>query len=537
MSDHGAAFASVKAALLAGQEIALLDLREEGPFALAHPLFAASLPLGRLEMEVYDRVPRRSTPIVLLDDGDGALTTRGCSRLRRLGYSRVSVFPGGVQAWAAAGGELFRDVNVPSKAFGELVESRRHTPSLSAREVAALIAGRADVAILDARRREEFETMAIPTAVNVPGAELVYRVGAIAPDPATLVIVNCAGRTRSIIGAQSLVNAGIPNRVAALRNGTIGWTLDGLTLERGARRAAPAVEAHDAGEARLRARRVADFAGVRRLDRDGLSAWHDGGERTTYQFDVRSPAEYAAGHLPSFLPAPGGQLVQETDVYAPVRGARMVLWDHEGARADMTASWLAQMGWEVAVLDGVGADEATVTGAFVPARPEPEAGCRLPVHECSERLQLAGTVVVDVASSADYARGHIPGAWLLSRTRLEASVDGLPAADRFIVTSGDGVLAAFAAPELASLTGRESLALQGGTDAWRHAGFAVADGLERVILPPADAYKRPYEGTDNAAAAMQGYLDWEYGLVAQLARDGTHRFRVLEQPRVEASQP
>jgi hypothetical protein len=26
---------------------------------------------------------------------------------------------------------------------------------------------------------------------------------------------------------------------------------------------------------------------------------------------------------------------------------------------------------------------------------------------------------------------------------------------------------------------------------------------------------------------MQAYLDWEHGLVAQLERDGTHRFRVL----------
>jgi hypothetical protein len=34
--------------------------------------------------------------------------------------------------------------------------------------------------------------------------------------------VNCAGRTRSIIGTQSLINAGVPNPVTALRNG-IPW--------------------------------------------------------------------------------------------------------------------------------------------------------------------------------------------------------------------------------------------------------------------------------------------------------------------------
>jgi rhodanese-related sulfurtransferase len=84
--------------------------------------------------------------------------------------------------------------------------------------------------VLDARRFDEFNTMCIPGGTSVPGAELVLRVRELAPDPRTQVIVNCAGRTRSIIGTQSLVNAGIPNPVAALRNGTIGWTLAGLGL-------------------------------------------------------------------------------------------------------------------------------------------------------------------------------------------------------------------------------------------------------------------------------------------------------------------
>ena len=52
-------------------------------------------------------------------------------------------------------------------------------------------------------------------------------------------------------------------------------------------------------------------------------------------------------------------------------------------------------------------------------------------------------------------------------------------------------------------------------------------GAEHLSTPITDVYKRPYEGTDNAADAMQAYLDWEYGLVAQLARDGTHGFFVI----------
>ena len=214
-------YADVRRALLAQQEIALIDVREEHPFAQAHPLFAANFPAGKLEIEVYARIPRRSTAIVVYDDGEG-LAEPAARTLQRLGYTDVALLTGGLQGWRDAGGEIFIDVNVPSKSFGELVEAERHTPSLPAEEVKALIDQKADVVVLDARRFDEYQTMNIPTGVSVPGAELVLRAKALAPRPETQIIVNCAGRTRSIIGTQSLINAGIPNPVAALRNGTIG---------------------------------------------------------------------------------------------------------------------------------------------------------------------------------------------------------------------------------------------------------------------------------------------------------------------------
>ncbi len=191
--------ADIRAALLARRELALLDVREEDPYAQEHPLFAANLPLSRLELEAYARVPRLDTPITVYDEGEG-LAAVAYQRLLELGYSDVALLDGGLAGWRDAGGELFRDVNVPSKAFGELVESRRHTPSLSAEEVKALIDSQANVVVLDARRLDEYQTMSIPGSISVPGAELVLRVQALAPDPQTMVIVNCAGRTRSIDG-------------------------------------------------------------------------------------------------------------------------------------------------------------------------------------------------------------------------------------------------------------------------------------------------------------------------------------------------
>jgi rhodanese-related sulfurtransferase len=189
-------YADVRRALLEREEIALVDVREEDPHARSHPLFAANLPLSRLELDAPVRLPRRDVPIVVLDDGDG-LAARAAERFESLGYSDVALLEGGLQGWRKAGGELFQDVNVPSKAFGELVESVRHTPSLPAQQVQALLDREENVVVLDARRFDEYQTMNIPGSISVPGAELVLRARELAPDPATRIIVNCAGRTRS----------------------------------------------------------------------------------------------------------------------------------------------------------------------------------------------------------------------------------------------------------------------------------------------------------------------------------------------------
>jgi rhodanese-related sulfurtransferase len=402
--------ADVRRTLLLRGEIALLDVRHEATFATAHPLFAANMAADRIAIEAEARLPRKDVPIVLYDDGEG-LVALAADRLAALGYTNVRSLEGGLAAWRAPGYELFQDVNSYAKAFGELVEARRHTPSLPAEDVAGLIADRANIAILDVRRFDEYATMNIPGSTSVPGAELVLRARRAAPDPETTIIVNCAGRTRSIIAAQSLINAGIPNKVRALRNGTMGWTLAGHTLEHGAGRRGDIGLYENAAD---KARDVAYRAGVLRLGPDDARALKQDTRRTLYRFDVRERDEYAAGHIPGFRHYPGGQLVQEIDNAAPVRGARILLTDDRSVRADMTASWLAQMGWEVYVLDG------------------------------------------------GYNRA------------LDASPP-----------------------------------------------------VEWPKADPSHRYRRPYEGTASPREAMQAYLDWEYGLVDQLKRDGTHGFYVI----------
>ena len=365
----------LKGMLTDGGELALIDVREEGVFATGHLLFAASLPLSRLEMVADDRLPCRRTRIVVMDDGGGYAET-AAGRLAGYGYENVAVLEGGLGGWQGTGFEVFGGVNVPSKAFGEIVEHRCKTPQMTPEDLQARVAVGDDVVILDSRPLDEFQRMNIPGGVDVPGAELVYRLHTVAPDPNTLVVVNCAGRTRSIIGAQSLINAGVPNRVVDLKDGTMGWLLAGFDLEHGQSRSAPDPDPDALTVARARADGVAERYGVERIDRDGLATWQaEAAQRTLYVLDVRGPDEFRAGHLAGSTSAPGGQLVQATDEFMPVRGARVVLVDDTEVRAVMTASWLVQMGWKhVRVLAGGLGDGPLETGAPHAGHPGPGLG-------------------------------------------------------------------------------------------------------------------------------------------------------------------
>lgn len=520
---------TVRERLRAGEEIALLDVREEAFFAVGHPLFAVNLPFGRIEELVTALIPRRTVPVVVYDNGEG-LARPAVELLRQLGYTDVSALTGGLDGWRASGGELFIDVNVPSKAFGELVEHVRHTPSLPAEEVHARIARGDDLVILDARRFVEYNTMSIPGGRSVPGAELALRVRDIAPSPDTTVIVNCAGRTRSIIGTQSLVNAEIPNPVFALRNGTIGWTLAGFALDHEASRKAPDFTEANHAKARQRAQELAEKTGVEFISPVQLGELESRADRSLYRLDVRSPEEYEAGHLERFRSAPGGQLVQATDEWIGVRHGAIVLTDTDGVRARMTGHWLRQLGWKrVYVLDDwTGLKQETGPQPVLLSRPLAAIPSITPADLLAQSAGSNPPLILDLATSRTFRAGHVPGAFFIIPTDLFAHPD-VPATRQIVLTSPDGVAAQIAARRLAK-NGIEVKVLDGGTAVWKAAGHPLEAGLskENALSEPVDIYKRPYEGTDNAREAMQAYLDWEFGLVAQLERDGTHGFSVLE---------
>ena len=505
-----------------GGELALADVREELIFSQRHMLLARSIPLSRLELKFAQMVPRRTTRVVLCDDGDG-LAERAAAILTRNGYTDVAILDGGVDGWAAAGFEVFSGVNVPSKAFGEYIEHESGTPSISAAELEQLLRDKADIVVLDSRPYDEYSRVSIPTGINVPGAELVLRAREIAPSPDTMIVVNCAGRTRSIIGAQSLINARVPNKVVALRNGTMGWSLAGFSCDSGKNHRAPNVSSKTLGWAQTAAQQVAQTHGVARIDRAMLDDWRKDTTRTLYLFDVRDPTEYSAGHVAGAISAPGGQLVQATDQYVGTLGARIVLVDDAEVRAAMTGSWLRQMGWkDVFVLIENGKE--TGRPAEIVLDDAAAKSVAIDAAALNELLSRKAATVVDLSLSRDYQAGHIPGAWFAIRTRLAHALPKIPLSGTLVLTSEDGALARLAAAEAEALVKIPVRVLAGGNATWRAAGYPLAADLKNMADDVVDQWRKPYERSGDTKAAMNEYLAWEIDLLPRIARDGSLKF-------------
>ena len=498
-----------------GRELAILDAREVGEFGTGHLFWAVPCPLSRAELRIPILLPRLGARVACVDDGRG-LAERLAGLLEGLGVTDVAVLDGGTKAWAAAGYVLFTGVNVPSKAFGEWVEHHYGTESVDAPELKAWMDQGRDMVVLDSRPLDEFRAMSIPSGVNVPGGELAYRIADLAPDPATTVVVNCAGRTRSILGAESLRRAGAPNRIVALRNGTMGWALAGFDVARGETRRFAEGRPKSAELALRRASAFAEQSGVGVIGPLDLARFEEDPDHTLYLLDVRDPTEFAARHRPGSRNAPGGQLIQATDQWIAVRGARIALIDDDGVRARMAGAWLRQMGHRdvFAVeggLDGVGGT------AKMPEAPGEAVGLDA----------VEGALVVDLARSVDFRAGHIPGAVWGIRTRLDQLRERLAAAQRVVLTSADGVLASMAVAEARALTKAPVEALAGGTAAWDAAGHPLdSDRTNPSDEECIDVYLRPYDRNSGVEAAMRAYLSWEINLVHETERDGMVAFGV-----------
>lgn len=509
------------------EEIAVLDVREAGEFGVAHLLFGVPAPYSVFELELGRLVPNLAVRLVLYDDGKAGIAERAAMRATSLGYEQVYVLEGGTDGWVQAGYELFAGVNVPSKVFGELVETVRHTPRIKAADLNDMLTRNEPVLVLDGRPFAEYQKMNIPGSICCPNGELAYRISAIVKDDTTPIVVNCAGRTRSIIGAQSLRELGIVrNPIFALENGTQGWVLEGLELEHGSERCYPAaLPVVDSDERVAAAAKLAQNSGVRSLDVEEAQRWLADQERTTYLLDIRTPEEFEEGSVIGACSAPGGQLVQATDHWLAVRGSRVILVDYDGIRAPVVAQWLRRLGWDVHTVrvsldsDMAGRDASHQNKSLLAmSLPDPVTS------EVLESWQREGScLVVDLRPSMEFRRGHIPNSIWSIRPKIEQDIPA--SVQRVVFVCDDVSVIRLGMSELKSRHETAFYYLEGGYKRWVDQG-GVTSASPGV---PSDQEAIDYlffvhDRHDGNLDSARQYLAWEQGLIAQLEPSERARF-------------
>lgn len=515
--------------LEAGEDLVLADASEGGDYADGHISVSVPVPASEVELRLAELVSRRDVPIVFTAsaaEGD-SLAVEAARLARAAGYPDVRVLESGNQGWVAAGFHLITNVNSLSKALGEYVERRYHTPRVTVDQLKAKIDAGEDIVILDTRPFDEYHAISIPGGIDAPGPELLYRAYDQVNRSSTQIVVNCAGRTRAIIGAQTLINAGFPNPVVSLENGTSAWLLAGYEPARGDVEVAAEPSADNRARAADAARDVAQRFGIREITQDqldGVRATAD--ERSLYLFDVRTPAEYRAGHLDGSRSVPGGQLVQKTDYYIGSRNGRIVVIDDaDGVRARTTAAWLVQLGLPDVSVYLLG-DDPLVTGE----RPLPALGDTetvVTVGADGLAAELEGDeprpLLIDLEPARPYVlvREHIPGSVVARRSSLHRLLASVPEATQIVFTSADGRLALLAAAEHGQQ--RPVRALAGGTRAWRDSGRQVGVGSAQDALD--DSERIPEAQTlEQRRTHLDWYIAWGDHIVAELERDGLVRF-------------
>jgi rhodanese-related sulfurtransferase len=499
---------------------ALIDVREAGEYNSSHIPGASPIARRQIEFAMPQAVPFRGVHVVLCDD-DGRRAELAAATMQRLGYGHVSVLDGGINRWVTDGFPTEWGTNVPSKDFGEKVEMVHHVPEIEAKDLAARMDKGEKFVILDTRTPEEYRRFCIPGGRSVPGGELALRITDIAKgiDRDTTIIVNCAGRTRSIIGTRVLQRMGLAN-VYGLKNGTAGWLLAGRQLETGADRVSlPEPSAEGLAAAEAYAARLAAEDGVQYVDAKALASLLERRAReTVYCIDVRTIEEYTAGHIPGFRWFPGGQSVQRSDEAVVVKHCPIVFACDGKARATLIASWYRQMGHEdVYAVDGGTAAWAESGRALETGAPDErplgvdEARAKVKMVAPSELHASAPGARIFVDTSQDFARGHVPGARWVPRGWLEIWIgEVVPSKTASVaVTCSDGRSAVLASATLKELGYQNVSALDGGTAAWQKAGLPLERGLAGVMTAPTDVV---LAGPDRNFADMQNYLRWEEAL-------------------------
>ncbi|HET6741301.1 MAG TPA: rhodanese-like domain-containing protein [Kribbella sp.] len=511
----------------AAEPHALLDVRERGEYALGQIPGACPLPRGLLEILLPRLVPWHDVPIVLYSGGElrSRLAAKTCLDL---GYRSVFVLESGIDGWAAAPGRSpAYGVNVLGKTFGERLSVEGEVEQLDPDQVAPLIDS-GSALVIDARTGPEYAKGHLPGAFNIPSGELVQTLleAGIDQQPDRPVIVHCAGRTRSIVGAYLLRQAGFEN-VRALRNGTMAWRMSGRELDFSTHQFGGTGRDH---RATAFARRFAGLPTIGPLSAADLDAQSG----PMYVIDVRQPDEYADGHVPGALNCPVGQLANAVDEQLAVRDALLVCYSDDETRAQLGAGLLARIGYRRVAWLAHGLNGHRATGRPIESGPAKAYLDKLDFGQDAATVgvaELAGRLdtndpptILDVRRSSEFALSHIPGSVWIPRGDLERRIGTVAECyDPLVVVSDRGLRSALAVRTLTELGYYDIAQLQGGLVAWAAAGGATVEGLDGADVSLREA-KEDAELVAPRPALLERnrddmvrYLDWEERLGLELA--------------------
>ena len=396
------------------EEVAFIDVREIGQHTNGHPFFSISIPYSLFEFNIKILVPNKQTRVILIDNNNG-ISDLVYNIAHQMGYSNISIIEGGVEEWVSAGYKLFDGINVPSKSFGELIEKYFHTPSITAKELAQKQKNNENYIVIDGRPFLEYNKMSIPKSICCPNAELFYRVSSHIKDMNTEIIINCAGRTRSIIGAQTLINFGIKNKVKALENGTQGWFLSELSLEHNKNKYLEVLPNDiEIQQLQNKVLKLTNDLNIDLIDLKKAQQLITDKKKSTFIFDVTTSK--TINITPGIIMnVPGGQLIQATDKYIGVWKATVILVDDgDLIRAGTTSFWLKKMGYEVYILK-----EGLLKAQTLKFTKEIDHKLiDLDFINLEDLVKIKKQILYDIRSSKDFCKMRIKNSIWLNRAHL-----------------------------------------------------------------------------------------------------------------------
>ena len=396
------------------EEVAFIDVREIGQHTNGHPFFSISIPYSLFEFNIKILVPNKQTRVILIDNNNG-ISDLVYNIAHQMGYSNISIIEGGVEEWVSAGYKLFDGINVPSKSFGELIEKYFHTPSITAKELAQKQKNNENYIVIDGRPFLEYNKMSIPKSICCPNAELFYRVSSYIKDINTEIIINCAGRTRSIIGAQTLIDFGIKNKVKALENGTQGWFLSELSLEHNKNKYLEVLPNDiEIQQLQNKVLKLTNDLNIDLIDLKKAQELIIDKKKSTFIFDVTTSKTISITPG-TIMNVPGGQLIQATDKYIGVWKATVILVDDgDLIRAGTTSFWLKKMGYEVYILK-----EGLLKAQTLKFTKEIDHKLiDLDFINLEDLVKIKKQILYDIRSSKDFCKMRIKNSIWLNRAHL-----------------------------------------------------------------------------------------------------------------------